>query len=174
MGGEAVQSKSGHAFIKQTMRDVDGVYGGEMSAHHYFRDFAYCDSGMIPWLLVTQLMCVSGKPLSELVGERIRMFPASGEINRRVPDAKKTIAEVLEKYGPMAKSIDHTDGVSARVRPVAVQPALVQHRAADPAQRRKPRQRGPDARQDGRTAGVGGRRARLTRAADLTLPARSP
>ncbi len=112
MGGEAVQSKSGHAFIKQTMREVDGVYGGEMSAHHYFRDFSYCDSGMIPWLLVTQLMCISGKPLSELVGERIRMFPASGEINRRVPDAGKTIAEVLEKYGPMAKGIDHTDGVS--------------------------------------------------------------
>jgi phosphomannomutase/phosphomannomutase/phosphoglucomutase len=112
MGGEAVQSKSGHAFIKQTMRDVDGVYGGEMSAHHYFRDFAYCDSGMIPWLLVTQLMSISGKTLSELVGERIRMFPASGEINRRVPDAKQTIAEVLEKYGPLAKGIDHTDGVS--------------------------------------------------------------
>ncbi len=115
MGGEAVQSKSGHAFIKQTMRDVDGVYGGEMSAHHYFRDFAYCDSGMIPWLLVLQLMCISGKPLSELVGERIRMFPASGEINRRVPDAKKTIADVLEKYAPLAKAIDHTDGVSVEL-----------------------------------------------------------
>ena len=79
-----MQSKSGHAFIKQRMREVDGVYGGEMSAHHYFRDFAYCDSGMIPWLLVTQLMCESGRPLSALVGERIRLFPASGEINRRV------------------------------------------------------------------------------------------
>ena len=112
MGGEAVQSKSGHAFIKQTMREVDGVYGGEMSAHHYFRDFAYCDSGMIPWLLVLQLISLSGKPLSELVGERIRLFPASGEINRRVADAKQTLAEVLEKYGPMAKAIDHTDGVS--------------------------------------------------------------
>jgi phosphomannomutase/phosphomannomutase/phosphoglucomutase len=112
MGGEAVQSKSGHAFIKATMREVDGVYGGEMSAHHYFRDFAYCDSGMIPWLLVTQLMCQSGKSLSELVGERIRLFPASGEINRRVPDAQQTIAEVLAKYGPLAKGIDHTDGVS--------------------------------------------------------------
>ena len=64
MGGEAVQSKSGHAFIKATMREVDGVYGGEMSAHHYFRDFAYCDSGMIPWLLVMQMMCTTGKPLS--------------------------------------------------------------------------------------------------------------
>jgi phosphomannomutase len=112
MGGEAVQSKSGHAFIKAKMREVDGVYGGEMSAHHYFRDFAYCDSGMIPWLLVTQLMSISGKKLSELVGERIRMFPASGEINRRVPDAKATIAAVLAKYQPLAKTIDYTDGVS--------------------------------------------------------------
>jgi phosphomannomutase len=115
MGGEAVQSKSGHAFIKATMREVDGVYGGEMSAHHYFRDFAYCDSGMIPWLLVLQLMSLSGKPLSELVGERIRLFPASGEINRRVPDAKATIAEVLDRYGPMSKSIDRTDGVSVEL-----------------------------------------------------------
>ena len=112
MGGQAVQSKSGHAFIKATMREVDGVYGGEMSAHHYFRDFSYCDSGMIPWLLVTQLMCLSGRPLSELVGERIRLFPASGEINRRVPDAKATIAQVLAEYEPMASTVDRTDGVS--------------------------------------------------------------
>ncbi len=112
LGGEAVQSKSGHAFIKAKMREVDGVYGGEMSAHHYFRDFSYCDSGMIPWLLVTQIMCVGGKKLSELVGERIRLFPASGEINRRVPDAKATIAAVMAKYGPLARMIDHTDGLS--------------------------------------------------------------
>lgn len=112
LGGEAVQSKSGHAFMKAKMREVDGIYGGEMSAHHYFRDFAYCDSGMIPWLLVTQLMCQTGKTLSELVGERIRLFPASGEINRRVPDAKATIAAVLEKYKPLARDIDYTDGVS--------------------------------------------------------------
>jgi phosphomannomutase len=112
LGGEAVQSKSGHAFLKAKMREVDGVYGGEMSAHHYFRDFSYADSGMIPWLLVTQLMSVTGKKLSELVGERIRLFPASGEINRRVVDAKATIAEVLERYKPLARSIDYTDGVS--------------------------------------------------------------
>jgi phosphomannomutase/phosphomannomutase/phosphoglucomutase len=111
-GGVAVQSKSGHAFIKAKMREVDGIYGGEMSAHHYFRDFAYCDSGMIPWLLVTQLISQTGKTLSELVGERMRMFPASGEINRRVPDAKATIAAVLAKYEPEAETIDHTDGVS--------------------------------------------------------------
>ena len=111
-GGESVQSKSGHAFIKAKMRDVDGVYGGEMSAHHYFRDFAYCDSGMIPWLLVTQIISDTGKTLSQLVGERMRMFPASGEINRRVPDAQATIAAVLEQYRPTAKSVDFTDGVS--------------------------------------------------------------
>ncbi len=111
-GGEAVQSKSGHAFIKQVMRDVDGVYGGEMSAHHYFRDFAYCDSGMIPWLLVTQIMSETGKSLSQLVGERMRLFPTSGEINRRVEDAPSTIAAVLATYQPGARSVDHTDGVS--------------------------------------------------------------
>jgi phosphomannomutase/phosphomannomutase/phosphoglucomutase len=111
-GGQPVLSKSGHAFIKARMREVDGVYGGEMSAHHYFRDFAYCDSGMIPWLLVLQLICTSGKSLSQLVGERMRLFPASGEINRKVPDSKTTIAAVLERYAPQARAIDHTDGVS--------------------------------------------------------------
>ena len=111
-GGRAVQSKSGHAFMKQVMRDVDGVYGGEMSAHHYFREFSYCDSGMIPWLVVTQLMSDTGKSLSQLVGERMRLFPASGEINRRVPDVPGTIAAVLAKYQPTALSVDRTDGVS--------------------------------------------------------------
>ena len=111
-GGRAVQSKSGHAFIKQRMREVDGVYGGEMSAHHYFRDFSYCDSGMIPWLLVTLLMSESGKSLSELVGERIRRFPASGEINRRVADGAATLERVLAHYRPTARSEDLTDGVS--------------------------------------------------------------
>jgi len=114
-GGKAVQSKSGHAFIKQTMREVDGVYGGEMSAHHYFRDFAYCDSGMIPWLLVTQIMSETGKSLSELVGERMRLFPASGEINRRVSDAKATMDTVLEAYRSFATNVDFTDGVSVEL-----------------------------------------------------------
>jgi phosphomannomutase len=91
-GGVPVQSKSGHAFIKECMREVDGIYGGEMSAHHYFRRFAYCDSGMIPWLLVAQILCESGLTLSQLVGERIALFPVSGELNYRVPDAQATIA----------------------------------------------------------------------------------
>jgi phosphomannomutase len=111
-GGEAVLSKSGHAFIKDRMRQVDGVYGGEMSAHHYFRRFAYCDSGMIPWLLVTQILSESGQPLSTLVGERIGLFPVSGELNYRVPDAQLTIAAFETQYGPQALKVDRTDGIS--------------------------------------------------------------
>jgi phosphomannomutase len=111
-GGKAVLSKSGHAFIKQVMRECDGAYGGEMSAHHYFRDFAYCDSGMIPWLLVLQTMCERGKSLSELVGERMKAFPASGEINLRVPDGKAAAAAVQAKYQPVATAVDFTDGLS--------------------------------------------------------------
>ena len=112
LGGKAVMSKSGHAFMKDVMRNVDAIYGGEMSAHHYFREFGYADSGQIPWLLVAQLMCESGKPLSELVGERIRLFPASGEINRKVADAKQTMQRVQETYQAGARSIDFTDGLS--------------------------------------------------------------
>jgi phosphomannomutase len=111
-GGEAVLSKSGHAFIKQRMREVDGVYGGEMSAHHYFRRFAYCDSGMIPWLLVSQILSESGQPLSALVGERIGLFPVSGELNYRVPDAQSTIAAFEARYAPQALKVDRTDGIS--------------------------------------------------------------
>jgi phosphomannomutase len=77
-GGSAQQSKTGHAFIKETMRRVDAVYGGEMSAHHYFRDFAYCDSGMIPWLLVAEIMSTTGKTLASLVEERTKAFPVFG------------------------------------------------------------------------------------------------
>jgi len=111
-GGNAVQCKSGHAFIKEMMRKVDAVYGGEMSAHHYFRDFFYCDSGMVPWLLVLELICQSGKTLSQLVEECIARFPASGEINRTVSDARTVIDKVLTHYMPAALDIDYTDGVS--------------------------------------------------------------
>jgi len=111
-GGQAVQSKSGHAFIKQRMREVDGVYGGEMSAHHYFRRFAYCDSGMIPWLLIAQILSESGQPLSALVGERIGLFPVSGELNYRVPDAGAAIQACESRYAAPALSIDRTDGLS--------------------------------------------------------------
>jgi phosphomannomutase len=111
-GGKAVLSKSGHAFIKDKMREVDGVYGGEMSAHHYFRRFAYCDSGMIPWLVVAQILCETGKKLSTLVEERIDHFPVSGELNYRIPDAKSAIADVERRYASKALAVDRTDGLS--------------------------------------------------------------
>lgn len=111
-GGIPVQSKTGHAFIKERMRLEDAVYGGEMSAHHYFRDFSYCDSGMIPWLLVAELVSTTGKPLSALVAERIAAFPCSGEINYRVADVNAAIAVVEARYAESALVIDRTDGVS--------------------------------------------------------------
>jgi phosphomannomutase len=111
-GGIAVQSKTGHAFIKERMRLENAIYGGEMSAHHYFRDFAYCDSGMIPWLLVSELLSRSGKSLSQLVSERIEAYPCSGEINYRVADVAHSIDRVLQHYLPMNPVVDSTDGVS--------------------------------------------------------------
>jgi phosphomannomutase/phosphoglucomutase len=110
--GVPVLSKSGHAFIKQRMREVDGVYGGEMSAHHYFQRFAYCDSGMIPWLIVAQILSETGQTLSSLVGERIALFPVSGELNYPVPDAKAAIAAIEARYAPQAIVLDRVDGVS--------------------------------------------------------------
>ena len=111
-GGVPIQSKTGHAFIKERMRAEDAVYGGEMSAHHYFKDFSYCDSGMIPWLLVTGIISATGQPLSALVGERIAKFPVSGEINRKLENPRRALAVVRERYGPAAMSIDETDGLS--------------------------------------------------------------
>jgi phosphomannomutase len=111
-GGSPVLSKSGHAFIKQRMREVDGVYGGEMSAHHYFRRFSYCDSGMIPWLIVAQRLSEGGQKLSQLVGERMSMFPVSGELNYRVPDAKGASAAIEGRYAGAALAVDRTDGLS--------------------------------------------------------------
>ncbi|WP_120511416.1 phosphomannomutase CpsG [Photobacterium salinisoli] len=111
-GGQAIQSKTGHAFIKERMRHEDAVYGGEMSAHHYFRDFAYCDSGMIPWLLVAQLLSVKGRRLSELVAERMQAYPASGEINLTVTDTDDAIATVRAVFEPDAVALDQTDGIS--------------------------------------------------------------
>ena len=111
-GGEATQSKTGHAFIKERMREVDAIYGGEMSAHHYFRDFAYCDSGMIPWLLVSALMSTHDKTLSELVSEREALYPCSGEINRTISDPKTLINTVEAHYGPGSKRVEYIDGLS--------------------------------------------------------------
>lgn len=111
-GGEAIQSKTGHAFIKERMRAEDAIYGGEMSAHHYFRDFSYCDSGMIPWLLVIELISKTGKSLSELVNERMAAFPASGEINREISDPPALLKQIEAHYQGSAEAMDHTDGLS--------------------------------------------------------------
>lgn len=111
-GGIPVMSKTGHAFIKERMRQEDAVYGGEMSAHHYFRDFYYCDSGMIPWLLVAELMILKDKPLSQMVEERIRAYPASGEINSFLEHPEDSINNVISHYNQQAINIDYTDGVS--------------------------------------------------------------
>lgn len=112
LAGIPIQSKTGHAFIKERMRLEDAVYGGEMSAHHYFRDFSYCDSGMIPWLLVIELISQSGKSLSQLVDERMLKFPASGEINRTILEADKAIAKIKNHYENQEVAIDYTDGLS--------------------------------------------------------------
>jgi phosphomannomutase len=111
-GGHAVQSKTGHAFIKERMRAEDAVYGGEMSAHHYFRDFFYCDSGMIPWLLVMELITRSGKPLSALVGEMVKAYPSPGEINRKIADPAAAIERVRAHYQASALTVDDSDGIS--------------------------------------------------------------
>jgi len=111
-GGIPVMCKTGHAFIKERMRMENAVYGGEMSAHHYFRDFAYCDSGMIPWLLVAEILSTSGRPLSALVRDRQAAFPVSGEVNRRVAEAKAVIAKVEEFYANTPGEKDYTDGLS--------------------------------------------------------------
>lgn len=110
--GEAIQSKSGHAFIKDVMREHNAAYGGEMSAHHYFRDFAYCDSGMIPWLLAMAVLSETGKSLSSLVEEMIAKFPCSGEINFKVADTQATIQKLFDHYADQKPEIDQTDGVS--------------------------------------------------------------
>ena len=112
-GGTPIESKTGHAFIKERMRKEDALYGGEMSAHHYFRDFAYCDSGMISWLLVAQLLCTSGKSLAEFVESRIKAYPCSGEINSKVADIKSIVAHVEDLYGKLpGATVKHIDGLS--------------------------------------------------------------
>ena len=111
-GGLAVINKSGHAFIKERMRTENALYGGEMSAHHYFRDFSFCDSGMLPWLLLAETVSETGRSLAELVDERILAFPCSGELNFEVNDTDEVIAQVLERYSDQDPVIDRTDGIS--------------------------------------------------------------
>ncbi len=112
MGGRAIQSKTGHAFIKERMRVENAIYGGEMSAHHYFRDFSYCDSGMIPWLLVTGLISTRGRSLADLVEARMAAYPCSGEINRSIDDPESVLARVQSTYGADALSVEEVDGLS--------------------------------------------------------------
>jgi phosphomannomutase len=111
-GGIPVMTKAGHAFIKERMRMEDAVYGGEMSAHHYFRDFAYADSGMIPWLLMVETMSAEDKPLSELMTDRMTKFPVSGEINRKAADPPGVLKQIEAYYKGKELNVDYTDGVS--------------------------------------------------------------
>jgi len=130
-GGVPIMSKTGHAFIKERMRAENALYGGEMSGHHYFRDFAYCDSGMIPWLLVLEVMSRSGRKLSDLLAERMARFPVSGEINRRLPDPDAALLRVAAFYKPKSLNLDRTDGLSLEfpnwrfnLRPSNTEPVL--------------------------------------------------
>ena len=111
-GGIPLINKSGHAFIKERMRADNALYGGEMSAHHYFRDFSYCDSGMIPWLLLAEAISETGLSLAELVDERIRAYPCSGEINYSVQDTRRVIDAVLAAFDDQGAVVDRTDGIS--------------------------------------------------------------
>ena len=111
-GGIPVQTKAGHAFIKERMRLEDAIYGGEMSAHHYFREFAYCDSGMIPWLLMVQTLSAENRPLSELIQDRVKRYPVSGEINRQVSDPHKVLQKIEEQFKGKGAQLDYTDGLS--------------------------------------------------------------
>lgn len=111
-GGVPIISKTGHAFFKQIMREENALYGGEMSAHHYFDDFSYCDTGMVPWLAIVSEISTSGKSLKQMVEERIAKFPCSGEINFKVADAPAILAKIEATYGPDALKVEHIDGVS--------------------------------------------------------------
>jgi len=130
-GGEAIQSKAGHAFIKETMRSVNAIYGGEMSAHHFFRDFGYCDSGMVPWLLLAQMMSSQNKTLAQLVDERIERYPVSGEINVTVNNPKEILESLKQHYADLNPIIDEIDGLGMdfgdwrfNVRPSNTEPLL--------------------------------------------------
>lgn len=111
-GGQAVQARTGHAYVKRAMRDSGAIYGGEMSAHHYFRDFHYADSGMVPWLLVAELVSRQNTSLGALLAERMQAFPSSGEINFRLEDPDAAITRVVARFAPLALRRDDTDGIS--------------------------------------------------------------
>ncbi|MCF6303719.1 MAG: phosphomannomutase, partial [Devosiaceae bacterium] len=112
LGGTAIQAKTGHAFLKAAMRENNAIYGGEMSAHHYFKDFMYCDSGMIPWLLIAELVSTSGQSLADLVKDRVKKFPSSGEFNFTIQDPKSTIQAVENALQSKDVITSHADGLS--------------------------------------------------------------
>ena len=111
-GGHPIQSKAGHSFIKEKMRKHTAIYGGEISGHHYFKDFYFSDSGMIPWLLVTEIMSKTNQPLSELVSKRMQLYPISGEINIKVHEPEKLLEEIKNRYQNQSVSVDDIDGYS--------------------------------------------------------------
>lgn len=141
-GGQAIQARTGHAFIKQAMRDHGALYGGEMSAHHYFRDFFHCDSGMIPFLLIAELVSRDG-PLADLVAARKAAFPSSGEMNFTIADVAGAVARVEAAFAPQAIARDDTDGLSLdmgdwrlNLRASNTEPLLrlnIETRGSDPA-----------------------------------------
>ena len=114
LGGKPIMCRSGHVYIKELMRAENAIYGGEMSAHHYFRDFYYCDSGMIPWLLILELLGKTDKTLSQLMADRIAKYPVSGEINTKVSGVEKVkeiMSKIEELYGASG-TVSHIDGLS--------------------------------------------------------------
>lgn len=111
-GGRPLVGRTGHAFMKAAMRENQALYGGEMSAHHYFADFAYCDSGMIPWLIIAELLSRTKQPLSRLVAERQAAFPCSGELNYQVADTPAVLAKIEERYAPLKPHLSRLDGLS--------------------------------------------------------------
>ena len=117
VGGQAIRNRAGHAFIKQRMREEDAVYGGESSAHHYFRNFLYCDSGMIPWILMAGILSTQGGSLAERTAERRRRYPTSGEINLPVAaDTSGLLQRLAKEYAAQGGTVDHTDGLSVDFR----------------------------------------------------------
>lgn len=111
-GGHPIESRGGHAFMKQTMREVGAIYGGEASGHHFFRDFHHCDSGMLPWLYAVSELCRRGSTLAEVVDAAMARYPISGEVNRKVENAKDVIQKVEDIYGPKALKVGYLDGLS--------------------------------------------------------------
>lgn len=111
-GGRAVMSKTGHAFIKNVMRKENAIYGGEMSAHHYFQSFAYCDNGTIPWLLLTSIISNTGLSLSELINDRIAKFPCSGEINLKIDADNALFDKIVQFYQSDLIEEERIDGLS--------------------------------------------------------------